>query len=176
MRINEDFIDNIKDDDISIQVEPAETVFNDKDMYKFSFFFVSKSKEITQVTEDEWKSISDELHRCVYKILDSCTVITEYRHKFPLYVGLNYYDNLKRMTPVKTVENNENDILFYNQNDPTGGRQVMSFMLSFDGRIRTLEKLRILIVFLWKTFRVLSKRTFLPEPLNIELESGARGS
>lgn len=164
MRINEDFIDNIKDDDISLPLDATERVFNDKDMYKFNFFFVSKSKEVTQVTEDEWKSISDELHHYVYKILDSCTVIAEYRHKFPLYVGLNYYNNLKRMTPVKTIENNGNDILFYNQNEPAGGRQAMSFMLSFDGRIRTLEKLRILIVFLWKTFRVLSKRTFIPDP------------
>ena len=169
MRINEDFIENIEDDDISLPLDATERVFNDKDMYRFSFFFVSKPTDISYVTEDRWKSISDELHRILYKFLDSSPVITEYRHLFPLYVALSYYENLNRRDVVKTIENNGNDILFYETNIPVSKRQALSFMISFDARIRTLDKLRILILFLWKTFKVISRQTFIPEPQNITL-------
>lgn len=169
MRINEDFIENIEDDDISLPLDATERVFNDKALYRFSFFFVSKPIDISYVTEDGWKSISDELHRILYKFLDGCPVITEYRHLFPLYVALSYYENLNRRDVVKTIENNGNDILFYETNVPVSKRQALSFMISFDARIRTLDKLRTLILFLWKTFKVISRQTFIPEPQNITL-------
>lgn len=129
MRINEDYIDSIEVDDISAEVVSTDTEFQDKELYRFAFFFVSKSTDITYVTEDGWKTISDELHRTLFGILDASPLIQEYRHVFPLYVGLTYYENLSRITPVKNIKNDMGDIQFFDMNNITRGRQALAFML-----------------------------------------------
>lgn len=45
-------------------------------------------------------------------------------------------------------------------------------MLEFDANVRTLERLRILLLFLWKTFYIISKQTLPANVLNITLCSG----
>ena len=91
MRINEDYIDSIEVDDISSEVEATDDNFNDKDMYRFAFFFRTREVDITYVTEDGWKSIADDFYRKLYGILDASPIITEYRHNFPLYVGIGWF-------------------------------------------------------------------------------------
>ena len=177
MRINEDYIDSIEVDDISSEVEATDDNFNDKDMYRFAFFFRTREVDITYVTEDGWKSIADDFYRKLYEILDASPIITEYRHNFPLYVGIGWFGQIARNEVVKKITtDNGREVLFYDRNNPTRGRQPLAFLLQFDANIRTLEKLRLLIIFLWRSFQVLSKKTFLPEPLNIELESVGGGS
>lgn len=153
MRINEDYIDSIETDDISSEIEGTDNDFNDKELYRFSFYFCTKQTDITYVTEDGWQSIADEFYRTLYGLLDASPIITEYKHAFPLYVGCSYFMTAANREPVKTIEFSHNrEIRFYDYSNPTRGRQPFSFMLQFDANIQTLEKLRLLIIFLWTSF------------------------
>lgn len=163
MRINEDYIDSIEIDDISSEVEATDDNFNDKDMYRFAFFFRTRGVYITYVTEDGWKSIADDFYHTLYGILDASPIITEYRHNFPLYVGIEWFGQIARNEVVKKITtDNGREVLFYDRNNPTRERQPLAFLLQFDANIRTLEKLRLLIIFLWRSFQVLSKKTSMP--------------
>ena len=149
---------------------------NDKDLYRFNFYFRTRDADITYVTEDGWKSIADEFFRVIYRILDSFPFISEYCHMFPLYVGVGYYGQLRGSEPVKTIETETgHKVEFHNYNNPTRGRQPIGFLLQFDADVRTLERIRLLVIFLWRSFNVISRKTFLPEPQSIDLESVGGG-
>ena len=177
MRINEDYIDNLEADELSHNEVQISDANNDKDFYRFSFYFRTRDADISYVTENGWKSITDEFFRVIYGILDSCPFISEYRRMFPLYVGVAYYWQLSIYEPVKIIETETgHKVEFHNYNDPTRGRQPLGFMLQFDANVRTLVRLRLLVIFLWRSFNVISRKTFLPEPQSIELESVGGGN
>ena len=176
MRINEDYIENLEADELSQDEVQISDANDDKGMYQFNFYFRTRDVDITYVTENGWKSITDEFFRVIYGILDSCPFISEYRHMFSLYVGVGYYGQLRGSEPVKTIETEtSHKVEFHNYNDPTRGRQPIGFMLQFDADVRTLERIRLLVIFLWRSFNVISRKTFLPEPQSIDLESVGGG-
>lgn len=105
MRINEDYIENIETDDISAEVEDIELAskYGDKESYKFSFMFRTRELDISDISEDDWKSIADNFYSALYRILDASPLIREYRHIFPLCLNLFFYESIGDRI-LKTIE------------------------------------------------------------------------
>lgn len=50
-------------------------------------------------------------------------------------------------------------------------RQPFGFYLQFDARVQSLEILRLLVIYLWRLFRTVSKKTFISKPQAIVMAS-----
>ena len=164
MRINEEFIEDIDAGDLCNNDVDVVQLYNDERSYMYSFRFYTKQLETANISDAEWISNVDKFFQVIYSVFDKSLFIENYRHMFDIDVYYGYSNRLKQITT-----NNKHNIYFtdsYNQNNTKG--QII-FRIDCNFRIRTLDKLRTFVIYLWKSFNKICRNTFLPEPDSIGL-------
>ena len=157
MRINEDFIDNIEQEDI------ASNHISDQDMSddgSWPYIFNLDSGEIPKKRKTSFYiQRIERLHHLLVAMLDRCPAIMNFNHNFVIYMGYYRDEDYNEMVTSHGVtirwprwkENPCNTIEEYL--DPKVGRSTaIKIKLGLNAKTDTILQIRRLMLSLWKAF------------------------
>jgi hypothetical protein len=159
MRINEDFLDDLEQDDIA---SASVSVQDTRDDSAWPYVFRFESGEISNKRKPSFYiEKMERLHKLLVALLDKCPVVKDFNHDFIIYIG-DYRDkDYNEMTtehgitfrwpwwkenPCETLEE------YF---DPKVGRSTAVIIsMGLDGKTDTMMQIRRLMLSLWKVFRI----------------------